>query len=440
MEYTHHLQTLVQKQKQGIHEGICSVCSSSPFVIDAAIEQAVRTGTPVLIEATANQVNQMGGYTGMKPADFKEYVLGRAEKLGLPAERVILGGDHLGPVAWQKHDAAEAMDLAEELTYEFAKAGFTKIHLDASMPLGEEVTLTTEEIADRTVRLCKASERGFEEYRETDADAFAPVYVIGSEVPTPGGSGEEDALSVTKPEALKEMLACFEEKFAAAGLAEGEDNPWNRIIAAVVQPGVEFGNDSVHEYVPEEAAQLTEKAAEIPGIVLEGHSTDYQRESSLKRMVEDGIAILKVGPALTFAAREGLYALAMMEDELCAAGVLEADKASRFVDVLDETMKKDPSSWQGHYTAEEPESTLLRKYSYSDRSRYYMHRPEVKAAIETMEDNLRGSISLTMLSQFLPEQFTHVREGILEPEPEALVIDKVCDELSRYWRACGLEE
>ena len=230
MEYIHHLQTLVQQQKKGIHEGICSVCSSSPFVIDAAITQAVRTGTPVLIEATANQVNQMGGYTGMKPADFREYVLGRAAALGLPAERLILGGDHLGPVAWQKRDAAEAMDLAEELTYEFAKAGFTKIHLDASMPLGEEITLSTEEIADRTVRLCKASERGFAEYWDEAVRAGAkseevpaPVYVIGSEVPTPGGSGEEDALSVTKPEALKEMLTCFEEKFKAAGLADGEE-------------------------------------------------------------------------------------------------------------------------------------------------------------------------------------------------------------------------
>ena len=433
-----HLQDLVQKQKKGIHEGICSVCSSSPFVIDAAIIQAIRTGTPVLMEATANQVNQMGGYTGMKPADFRDWVQSRAAILGLPVERVILGGDHLGPVAWQKRDAAEAMDLAEELTYAFAKAGFTKIHLDASMPLGEEKTLTTEEIADRTVRLCKASERGFEEYREQNADALAPVYVIGSEVPTPGGSGEEDALSVTKPESLKEMLTCFEGKFAAAGLAEGEDSAWSRIIAAVVQPGVEFGNDSVHEYVRSEAAELTEAAAAIPNIVLEGHSTDYQKESSLKRMVEDGIAILKVGPALTFAAREALYALAMMEQELCITGVLGSGEASDFIQVLDDTMRQDPSSWQGHYTNEEPESTMLRKYSYSDRSRYYMHRPEVKAAIGKLTENLSARITLPMLSQFMPEQYIHVREGLIEAEPASLVIDKVCDELSRYWRACGL--
>ena len=434
MEYTHHLQRLVQKQKNGISEGICSVCSSSPFVIDAAIIQAVRTGTPVLIEATANQVNQMGGYTGMRPADFRDSVLGRAEVFGLPAEQVILGGDHLGPVAWKKQDAVKAMDLAEELTYEFAKAGFTKIHLDASMPLGEEITLPTEEIANRTVRLCKASERGFAEYKSINEDAVAPVYVIGSEVPTPGGSGEEDALSVTKPEALREMLICFEEKFRVAGLIGGTDSPWNRIIAVVVQPGVEFGNDSVHEYVRSEAELLTREAASIPQIILEGHSTDYQRESSLKQMVEDGIAILKVGPALTFAAREALYALTMMEGEICA------DNASGFIGVLDEAMMKDPSNWQGHYTSEEPESTLLRKYSYSDRSRYYMHKPEVKEAIDKMMNNLSGRITLPMLSQFMRSQYTHVREGLIEAEPAALVADKVCDELSRYWRACGLEE
>ncbi len=435
MQDTHYLQQLVKQQKSGIPAGICSVCSSSPFVIDAAILQAVKTGTPVLIEATANQVNQFGGYTGMKPADFRDHVLSRASELGLPADRVILGGDHLGPVAWQKQDATEAMDLAETLAYEFAKAGFTKIHLDASMPLGSEVTLSTEEIADRTVRLCKASERGFAEYRESCGAAVTvpPVYIIGSEVPTPGGSGEEDALSVTKPEALKEMLACFEEKFTAAGLADGAESPWSRIIAAVVQPGVEFGNDNVHEYAPEEATQLTEEAAEIPGIVLEGHSTDYQRESSLKKMVGDGIAILKVGPALTFAAREALYALAAMEDELC-------DAPSCFIEVLDQVMREDPSSWQGHYTAEEPESTLLRKYSYSDRSRYYMHRPEVKAAIEKLIANLSGNrIPLPLLSQYMPQQFIHVREGKLEAEPEQLILDRVRDTLSQYWRACGQE-
>ena len=123
------------------------------------------------------------------------------------------------------------------------------------------------------------------------------------------------------------------------------------------------------------------------------------------------------------------------ESEAAHAVFVELD----FIDVLDRVMLEDPSSWQHHYTAEEPAGTLLRKYSYSDRSRYYMHRPEVKAAIGKLMENLYGRITLPMLSQFMPQQYIHAREGILEPKPEALVIDKTCDELSRYWRACGLE-
>ena len=392
---------IVHRQKQGEAVGICSVCSSSPFVIDAALVQAKECGTDVLIEATANQVNQFGGYTGMKPEDFKAWVLGRADVIGVTQDRVILGGDHLGPVAWKKEPAASAMDKAEALVRAFAKAGFTKIHLDCSMPLGEEVTLTTEEIADRTVRLCRASEEEF-----VAGNGPLPVYVIGSEVPTPGGSGEEEELSVTKPEALVDMYRCFKEKFLAAGL------PWERVIAAVVQPGVEFGNDSVHEYVPEDAAELVRTATDLPDIVLEGHSTDYQQEASLKRMVEDGIAILKVGPALTFAAREGLFALEEIEKDSLGTVTEDGRQLSHFADVLDAAMLADPSSWKDHYTAEEPESTRLRKYSLSDRSRYYMNVPEVQDALHRLLHNLDNN-------------------------PERFVIDKVREVLDQYWRACG---
>ena len=428
----HPLQEIVQKQKQGVAEGICSVCSSSPYVIDAAIIQARETGTEVLIEATANQVNQYGGYTGMKPADFRDYVLGRAAELGLPEEKVILGGDHLGPVAWKNRPAGEAMNMAEKLVYEFAAAGYSKIHLDASMPLGDEVTLTTEEIADRTVRLCKASEKAF-----AKTGTEKPVYVIGSEVPTPGGSGEEEELSVTKPEALLEMLECFREKFEAAGLQDA----WDRVVGAVVQPGVEFGNTSVHEYNPAEAETLSRMARGLQNIVLEGHSTDYQCESSLKKMVGDGIAILKVGPALTFAAREALFALSRLEKKLDMMEMLKWP-FSDFEETLDRVMLAEPSNWNGHYTDEEPESTFLRKYSYSDRSRYYMHIPEVKDRLERMFANLdESSMPLTLLSQYMPVQYEKVREGAIEAGregfAEALVIDKVREVLAKYWRACG---
>ena len=415
---------IVNRQKAGEAVGICSVCSSSPFVIEAALKQAVCHHTDVLIEATANQVNQFGGYTGMLPEDFKNWVLTLADQYGLERDRVILGGDHLGPVAWQKESADAAMDKAESLVRSFAKAGFTKIHLDCSMPLGEEKTLSTETIADRTVRLCRASEEEFERTGQS-----RPVYVIGSEVPTPGGSGEEDALSVTKPSALTDMIDCFKDKFTAADL------PWERVVAAVVQPGVEFGNDSIHAYVPEEAKELAKTAKGIPGIILEGHSTDYQTADSLAAMVRDGIAILKVGPALTFAAREGLFALEEME-----RASLDGNAAlSNFADILDAVMLQKPANWQNHYTTCEPESTFLRKYSFSDRSRYYMNEPEVQEALGRLIDNLRACPPKVMLlSQYMPVQYQKVREEKLDSDPRSLVIDKVCEVLDQYWQACGL--
>ena len=406
----HELERIVKEQKEGKRAGICSVCSSSPFVIDAAISEAKERNTHVLIEATANQVNQHGGYTGMEPADFRDMVLSRADHFGLERSRVILGGDHLGPVAWKDKNPKEAMNLAEELVTEFAKAGFEKIHIDTSMPLGDEKTLSTEEIADRAARLIDACEENFR--------GKHPYYVIGSEVPTPGGSGSEDALAVTEPDDLKFMLECFEERLSP--------DVWERVIAAVVQPGVEFGNTGTHEYVPEDARELVAAAKEIDGIVLEGHSTDYQKEESLASMVRDGVGILKVGPALTFAAREALYALSYIEDEM------DIDDKSDFINVLDRCMLAHPESWRGHYTDKEPESTMLRKFSLSDRSRYYMSYPEVKAAIDKLFKNT-GDMPDVLLSQFMPVQ---AGKG-MEKEPENLVIDHIKEVLDIYWRACG---
>ena len=51
-------------------KGIYSICSAHPWVLGAAMKQALDDGTPLLIESTSNQVDQFGGYTGMKPADF----------------------------------------------------------------------------------------------------------------------------------------------------------------------------------------------------------------------------------------------------------------------------------------------------------------------------------------------------------------------------------
>ena len=65
---------MIAKRKMGIHCGIPSICTANNLVIEACLQQGKRFGDDILIEATSSQVNQFGGYTGMKPADFKEMV------------------------------------------------------------------------------------------------------------------------------------------------------------------------------------------------------------------------------------------------------------------------------------------------------------------------------------------------------------------------------
>ena len=104
---------------------------------------------PILIEATCNQVNQDGGYTGMTPADFRDFVHALADEAGIDRRRIVLGGDHLGPNPWKALSARDAMAKARDLVRAYVEAGFTKIHLDASMACADDGELAEEEIAER---------------------------------------------------------------------------------------------------------------------------------------------------------------------------------------------------------------------------------------------------------------------------------------------------
>jgi len=430
----HPLKKIVEQQKKGIPAGIYSVCSANEYVIEAAMERAMQKGVEVLIESTANQVDQYGGYTGMKPADFREFVHAIAKKAGFPIENIILGGDHLGPMTWKKEKAEAAMEKAEELVRQYVLAGFTKIHIDTSMHLGDDnpdEKLDTRVIAERGARLAAVAEQAYKELKKINPDALHPVYVVGSEVPIPGGSQEEDeGLSVTKPEDFEDTVKCFKDSFMKYNLEEA----WENVVAVVVQPGVEFGDETIHEYNREAASGLCRTLKKYPNLVFEGHSTDYQTPSAMKKMVEDGIAILKVGPGLTFALREALFALNIIEDELLKG--LENLEPSRFMDVLEKVMLEHPENWIKHYHGDDRKKRLARRYSYSDRIRYYLPQAEVKHSIEKMISNLKSvKIPLSMISQYLPIQYNKIRNGLLNNDPESLIKDRIINTIDDYYYA-----
>ncbi|GAB0114757.1 D-tagatose-bisphosphate aldolase, class II, non-catalytic subunit [Acidisoma sp. C75] len=406
--------------------GITSVCSAHPVVIEAALLQALEDGGPALIEATCNQVNHQGGYTGMTPADFRAFVFGIAERVGLPVERIILGGDHLGPNPWKALPAEEAMAEAETMVEAFLRAGFLKVHLDASMGCaGEAPALPDALVAERAARLAQVAERVAAEI------GTRPYYIIGTEVPTPGGALEAvPETEVTAPEAPLATYAVHREVFTAHGLAGMLD----RVVALVVQPGVEHGNESVTRYVPEAASALTAALGSLPGLIFEAHATDYQSAEALRNLVRDGFPILKVGPSLTFALREALYAL----DEIAAVIAPEIDpEVEPLPQVMERLMLLRPEHWRAHYHGNPASLRILRHYSYSDRIRYYWPEPEAVAAVSRLFARLEQvTIPEPLISQFLPRLYTRVAAGRLAPAAPALALEAVRDVLRDYAAAC----
>ena len=429
----HPMQEMMEKRRQGIKCGIPSYCTANELALEIALRRAKMLNQPVLIEATANQVNQYGGYTGMLPKDFYKLVLDMAAAIDLPEQMVILAGDHLGPLTWQNLPEAEAMEKSIELVYQYTRAGFTKIHLDTSMKVADDAEglLSTEVIARRGATLYKAAIKGYEELKAEKPDAIRPVFVIGSEVPIPGGAQEaEDSLAVTSVEAFKDTVATYKRVWEEEGVGAGMED----VIAVVVQPGVEFGDDQVFLYDHDAAADLCAALKEFPEVCFEGHSTDYQSAKCLKAMVEDGIAILKVGPALTYGLREALFAMSLMENEL-----VPAEERSNFIDVLEDTMLANPGNWQKHYHGDEKQLHLTRKYSFSDRARYYMGQPEVLAAMEKLFTNLDTyKIPLNMLHQYMPLTYAKVRDGELPLEAKELAMDGVTNFMLDYEYAVTL--
>lgn len=425
---------IMSANRKGLAKGIYSVCTAHPDVLEASFKQAKKDKSLLLIESTSNQVDQYGGYTGMKPADFVEFVNGIADKVGFPKEMILLGGDHLGPNPWKNLPAKEAMAKSEVLIAEYVKAGFQKIHLDTSMFCADDTgdrhkPLSDEIVAQRAATLCRVAEDTWAKYRK---EYNKPVYIIGTEVPIPGGAQEEeDEVIPTTPSDAKETIAVTHKYF----LKEGLEEAWKRVIGVVVQPGVEFSDDQIFEFKPENAKDLSQNILEYDRLVYEAHSTDYQTEDMLAKLVEGHFCILKVGPWLTFAYREALSSLEAMEIEIMGA---RNENLSRLGETLEKAMMDEPKYWKPYYPGNEQQQAFKRKYSFSDRARYYWPIKEVELAKNKLFENLNNNeIPLSLLSQFMPVQFYQVCKGLIKATPTDLVHSHIQTVTGIYSRACG---
>lgn len=408
---------LIAGHDSGRPFGLASICSAHPIVIEAALQRANRRKEIVLVEATCNQVNQDGGYTGMTPADFRRFVLDIAQKVGLPSGQLILGSDHLGPNPWQHLPAAMALEKAHVMVAAFVRAGFTKIHLDASMSCADDPTpLPNALIAERAAALAATA--------ESNAEGRVLSYIVGTEVPVPGGAAEHvEELTPTPPDEAGETIELHRTAFDAAGIGHA----FERVVGLVVQPGVEFGHENVVIYQPEAARPLARARGEF-GLVYEAHSTDYQSEHALRQLVQDGFGILKVGPWLTFALREALYGLDLISEEMFGESGLRRG--------MEALMLREPGYWQRYYPGDAKAQRLQRHYSYSDRIRYYWAMPEAQTLVSALLARFDGVVvPETLISQYLPHLWPAVISGRIGASAEALLLGSVERVLDIYGSA-----
>lgn len=384
-------QDLPNQHNKGNAVGLTSVCSAHPTAIRAALSLSKERQQPALIEATCNQVNQEGGYTGIQPIEFAQTVKNVARDVGLSADQLLLGGDHLGPNPWRKEPAEAAMQKACQMITAYAEAGFSKLHLDASMSCADDPeSLAPNIIANRAAGLAVAAEAG-----AARAGHPLPGYVIGTEVPVPGGATEAlDELELTSPQSADETVELHHSAFKKAGIEPAIE----RFVALVVQPGVEFGHTDVIAFQPNAAKPLSQWRTNDASLVFEAHSTDYQTASALADLVKGGFSILKVGPGVTFALRETLYGLDRIAGELDETYV-----SGTLPEVMEQIMRASPEHWQDYYDGTSREKYLQRHFSYSDRIRYYWTTSKAQSAIATLLGTLSGkTIAQTLMHQFLP--------------------------------------
>lgn len=409
-------------------KGIYSVCSSHQTVIQTAMELAAEEKLPVLVEATSNQVNQFGGYTGMTPAHFIAFIRQLAESSGLSHKQIIIGADHLGPHVWRSEAASDAMEKAKELARQCAVSGFSKIHLDTCISCKDDPgpELPPEIAAKRAAELCKAAETA----AINRSDQNRLFYVVGNEVPMPGGSLEDiNNIKISDPSELISSIKLFERTFRDSGL----ESAWKRVIAVVVQPGVDFGDQMIACYNREKASALSAGFSKLPfPMNYEVHSTDYQTPEALNQMTDDNFKLLKAGPCLTFAFREAVYALENIEKECPGIRYL-----SNLRKTMESIMTRQPEHWHKYYNGTEEERFFMRHYSYRDRIRYYWACHEAEASLGKLIQNLSHCIPNALIRQHFPDLYPEIESSELKPEPLALIRSRIRNALKPYLAACG---
>ena len=422
---------IMEANCRGERKGIYAVGSHNSTILEVCFQQALVDGSPVLLEISANMLVLPGQSGKTSPADFINRIKHIAAEAEFPQDRLFFGVNDLSPSLWQDESDESALNKTCELISDIVDLGINKMGIHAGEllkgdPVGE--TLAQEIIIARETVLYQAAERAAVKL----PGEKKPLYVIGVH---PRQGTKEDQMNIVRKEDVEIAVDQFAQTAEAAGLPEIKE----RLLAVRIFLGNGYDSESV---IPFDSSLLKELGGCVCGdrsVVLEALQTDFQSQTVLNQLVGNHFAFLSVGLELTYTMREALFSLALMENETMIGkpGVY----LSNFIIELDRAMQSAPHHWQEYYTGNGFEQLVARKYSFYDRSRFFLENKDVRKMRKRLYDNLTANpVPLTVLRQFMPRQYERVTAGELENKPKALVMDAIRYALHRYSRACGWTE
>ena len=395
--------------KSILKHSLPSFCSSNFDVLKSIMIFAKYQNFPVLIESTSNQVNQYGGYSGLKPFQFEKKIRRLAKFIKLNNKSLMIGGDHLGPLPWKDLDEATAMKNSKKLVKDCLKAKYEKIHIDTAIICRGEKKIDRHTVIQRCDEILSV-------FSKKDFDNV--FLVIGTEVPFAGG-GHAIKSSPTTFESIKEEIDLYSTILKK-----------KKKFALVIEPGIGFGNFSVIQ------AKLKNFGKRLifskkNNFVYEAHSSDYQKISSLKKLVKNNFKFLKIGPELTYFYAKSIFKMEEFEKKSYK------NNFSNIKNIILKEMKNNNSYWIDYYKAKKKKLDNLKFNSYLDRLRYYWSSKNIlnskkKLFININKINKKKFIRYTDFK----EKDLILKEKLKLNNSEFIIYKSIEPILKRYYSAC----
>jgi D-tagatose-1,6-bisphosphate aldolase subunit GatZ/KbaZ len=397
---------IAHRNCQGERIGIISLDALHPIVVEAYLLSALEDGFPAVIEVGAHSFSD----NRTTPSAFTNNINQIAEKVEFPLDQLIFSAYDLNLLVQMDTADQNEQKKISHIISEIIEGGFGIFGLNASGANFGELIRTIEKSVSENL------------------GAHKPLYVIdlpGAQADPGRGSFSDPAENDAKiPHLIEEMLV------------DCEPNIKERILAVRMSLGRGHDGETVFPFSKHVFSDIHARLkAVFPNLLGAGH-IDHQPQSILSELVKAHFGYMRVGSELTYTMREAIFSLAMMENESMQGkpGVY----LSNLMVELDKAMQFSPDRWSAYYPGNGFEQLLARKYSLYDRSRFFWDDEEVQEAWARLVQNFKSyPVPVTVLRQFMPDQYAHLVSGEIQNTPETLVLDKLQDILRRYSTACG---